>query len=146
MTTFDLAFKIVIGEEGGYVNNPKDPGGETKYGVSKRSYPSLDIKNLSIDQAKKIYKENYWDKVGGDSKPFEIALPLFDCAINCGTGKATELYKKAVAVGGGPDNILAEFMTQQIMFKIGLKIWKTFGLGWARREFRICIQAVRGGS
>ena len=69
MTTFDQAFAIVIGEEGGYVNDPNDPGGETKYGIAKNSHPNVDIANLTLDQAKAIYKTEYWDKVFGDTLP-----------------------------------------------------------------------------
>lgn len=52
MSDFDKAFEIVIGHEGGYVNNPKDPGGETKYGISKRTYPNEDIRGMTLERAK----------------------------------------------------------------------------------------------
>ena len=55
MAEFKLAIPRVITNEGGYVNDPDDPGGETKYGISKRSYPALDIKNLTVEQATAIY-------------------------------------------------------------------------------------------
>ncbi|OXE36892.1 MAG: hypothetical protein CGW95_04725, partial [Phenylobacterium zucineum] len=54
--TFDQAFEVLIGHEGGYTNNPQDPGGETKFGISKRAYPDQDIANLTLDAAKAIYK------------------------------------------------------------------------------------------
>ena len=60
MSNFDRAFRFLIGEEGGYVNDPADPGGETKFGISKRAYPQLDIKSLTLDQAKAIYRRDYW--------------------------------------------------------------------------------------
>ena len=58
MTEFvwDSAFDLLMLNEGGYVNNPNDPGGETKYGVSKKAYPDIDIENLTLEQAKKIYR------------------------------------------------------------------------------------------
>ena len=59
---FEKAFKYVIYNEGGYVNDPSDLGGETKYGISKRSYPNLDIKHLTLEQARKIYFCDYWLK------------------------------------------------------------------------------------
>ena len=59
-SSFDLAIPIVLENEGGYVNDPADPGGETKYGISKRSYPALDIKNLTVEQATAIYLRDFW--------------------------------------------------------------------------------------
>ena len=56
MNNFDSAFTIILGSEGGYVNDPRDSGGETKYGIAKKFYPNLDIKNLTVEQAKAIYK------------------------------------------------------------------------------------------
>ena len=156
---FDKAFKIVVGEEGGYVNNPKDPGGETKFGISNSSYPTLDIKNLTIDQAKDIYRRNYWNRVDGDEFPYEIALPLFDAAINEGVSEAIIQLQQAAGVtpdgvmghntieavkSKDPDQLLALFMAREFNFKTHLKIWLTFGLGWLRRGFRIVVQAIRG--
>jgi lysozyme family protein len=59
---FNGAFEILIGHEGGYVDHPDDPGGETKYGISKRSYPEVNIAALTLDKAKAIYREDYWDR------------------------------------------------------------------------------------
>lgn len=99
MSTFDYAFRIVIGNEGGYSNDPVDAGGETKYGISKKSYPHLDIKNLTIEQAKKIYKENYWDKCKCDEIMNQnIATQLFDTAINCGNSMAIKILQRAINV------------------------------------------------
>jgi lysozyme family protein len=69
-------------ENGGYTNDPLDPGGETKWGISKRAHPSLDIKNLTREAAEKIYKHDYWDRVRGDELPLPIALVLFEQAVN----------------------------------------------------------------
>ena len=59
---YQTAFDKVIGHEGGYVNHPSDPGGETKYGISKNTYSDLDIKNLTKDEARQLYRNDYWDK------------------------------------------------------------------------------------
>jgi len=61
MADFNKAIVITLKNEGGYINDPLDKGGETKYGISKKSYPDLDIKSLSIEQAKEIYKKDFWD-------------------------------------------------------------------------------------
>jgi len=74
MTAFDKAFEILIGHEGGYVNDVNDRGGETRYGISKRAYPHIDIANLTLAQAKEIYRTDYWDKVKCSSLPPDLAL------------------------------------------------------------------------
>ena len=62
MSKFDEIIEVVLEHEGGYVNDPKDPGGETNFGIAKRSHPDVDIKNLTKEGDKEIYKEVYWDK------------------------------------------------------------------------------------
>ena len=81
---FDLAFDRLIGHEGGYVNDPDDPGGETKWGISKRSYPHLDIAALTREEAREIYLRDFWSRINADRLPFSIAYQLLDFAINSG--------------------------------------------------------------
>jgi len=96
MANFDIAIGPVLANEGGYVSNPNDPGGETKYGITKRQYPDLDIKNLSPDQAKEIYRRNYWqfDSIQNQT----IANKLLDMCVNMGVGSAIRLVQTAVQV------------------------------------------------
>ena len=82
--TFEDALKFVLKWEGGYSNDPNDPGGETKFGISKRSYPNLDIKNLTLKQAKEIYFQNYWLKAGCDKLTSPLDIIVFDTAVNMG--------------------------------------------------------------
>src|SRR3954469_18004472 len=84
MSNFDTAFAIIIGIEAGYVNDPKDPGGETKYGISKRRYPNEDIKNLTFDRAKFLYQRDFWKSHKCDTMTWEQALLVFDTAVNGG--------------------------------------------------------------
>ncbi len=88
MANFDRAIKFVLYHEGGYVNNPNDPGGETNFGISKRAYPRLDIKHLTEDQARDIYKKDYWMPCGADALSDELALIHFDTAVNMGLKRA----------------------------------------------------------
>ena len=77
--------------EGGYVNDPDDAGGETKFGISKRAYPSLDIKHLTLEQAVEIYTRDYFDAVGSDKFSFvPFRWKLFDIAVNIGVVRARE--------------------------------------------------------
>ena len=96
MSAFDNCFEIVVGHEGGYVNDPKDPGGETKYGISKRSYPRVNIAALTLDGAKQIYRADYWDKVRGDELDPGLALITFDAAVNNGASQAVRWLQGAL--------------------------------------------------
>lgn len=99
MANFNEAIDIILKHEGGYVNDPKDPGGETKYGISKRAFPSLDIKNLTIDKAKEIYKINYWEPVKGELINHQIlATNIFDFAVNAGVVVSVKTIQKLVNV------------------------------------------------
>ena len=92
---FDKIIEKVLEHEGGYVNDPNDLGGETKYGVTKRFYPDVDIKNLTIEQAKEIYKRDYWDKNRVESLPRELWYIFFDMCINMGRGTAVKILQRA---------------------------------------------------
>ena len=91
---FKKAFQDLIGIEGGYVNDPDDPGGETKYGISKRSYPYLDIKNLTLEQAQEIYYRDFW--FPELEKEFPIASEVFDTAVNMGQATAIKILQEAL--------------------------------------------------
>lgn len=89
------AIKNVLRREGGYVNDPVDKGGETKFGISKRAYPNLDIKNLTEAQAATIYKRDYWDKINADQLPANIREMAFDSAVNHGVSWTKEALRKS---------------------------------------------------
>ena len=91
---FEKCFDFVIGREGGYVNHPSDRGGETKFGITKRSYSNEDIKNLTLARAREIYKKDYWDKCGCGFYPEGMDVVLFDTSVNMGVGRATEFLNK----------------------------------------------------
>ena len=102
MKTFDEIIEKVLEHEGGYVNDPKDLGGETKYGITKRFYPDIDIKNLTINQAKDIYKSDYWDKNKVESLPQNLWHIYFDMCVNMGKRTAVKVLQRA-AVNKGRD-------------------------------------------
>lgn len=148
MINFDRAFQVTIGHEGGYVNHPHDPGGETKYGITKRTYPSLNIRDLTLDQAKEIYKRDFWDPIRGDELPYLIALNLFDAAVNHGRGTSIRMMQRAAEVADDgyigpitmgawteahPLSLVARFNGERLEYYTKLSRWKTFGKGWARR-------------
>lgn len=141
---FDTAFERLIGHEGGYVNHKSDPGGETKYGISKRQYPDLDIAGLTLEDSKVIYKRDYWDKVRGDDLPYPIAFELFDAAVNHGVSRSIEFAHEAVGVEpssvlsaavflADADYFIRRFNGFRLEFFTNLRTWPAFGKGWARR-------------
>lgn len=145
---FDQAFDRLISHEGGYVNNPADPGGETKFGISKRAYPHEDIANLTLEQAKAIYLRDYWARAQCDTLPPAVAFQVFDTAVNSGIGQAIRFLQRAVGVADDgvvgaltisavrrldAESVAARFNGQRLDFMTKLSTWDTFGRGWARR-------------
>lgn len=93
---FAKAVEVVLKHEGGYANNPRDPGGETKFGISARSNPDVDIRGLTRQQAIHIYKERYWRDEYEIIRDEKLAVKIFDLAVNMGHGKAHMLLQEAV--------------------------------------------------
>lgn len=136
--TFDRAFEYIAEVEGGYTANPQDPGNwtgrsvgqgilkGTKWGISAGSYPDLDIANLSKDQAKQIYYDNYWRAIEGETHTPELALMAFDAAVHSGVGTAKRLLRDS---GGNP----YQFISMRIRHLLGLQHRETFETGWMLR-------------
>ena len=143
---FDQAFDRLLGHEGGYTFNQADPGGETNWGISKRSYPNLDIKALTVDQAKSIYQHDYWQPCQIELLPEEVQYDMFDAAVNSGRVQATKWLQMAVRVEPdgffGPKTLNAcisatdvskRFNGYRLQFMSSLPAWKDFSRGWANR-------------
>ena len=152
MNSFDRAFDLLIGNEGGYVNNQKDPGGETNWGITKtvavaNSYTG-DMRTMPKEAAKGIYKKMYWDKLQCEQLPFVVAFQLFDAGVNHGNAQAVKFLQRALSVTDdgviGAKTIAAVskledlqivmlFNAERIDFYAALKTFSTFGKGWVRR-------------
>lgn len=145
---FDQAFEKVIGHEGGYSNDKRDPGGETKYGISKRAYPFLDIKNLTLEHAKEIYRQDYWNRLKLDQFPECVRFDLFDAAVNSGVKAAAKMLQKACEVipdgiigqqtiaaanSMDPEQLDSRLSGQRLLFLTELKTFPTYGRGWVKR-------------
>ena len=96
---FKEAMNFIQKWEGGYVDHPNDPGGETNFGISKRSHPDLDIKNLTLMDAAAIYLDEYWNKAGCSDIPYPGNIAVFDTAVNCGVSRAITWYRKSSTIG-----------------------------------------------
>ena len=148
MTYFDECFAKLIGHEGGYVFDARDPGGETKFGISKRAYPNIDIHALTLDGAKSIYRKDYWQRCRCDELPQGVAFDVFDAAVNSGPGQAIRWLQRAVGVAddgiigpvtlaavrkSDPAALRARYSGVRLEFMTQLSTWPAFGKGWARR-------------
>ena len=146
--TFDEAFERLIGHEGGYVNHPADPGRETNFGITRRSYPGEDIKGMTLARAKEIYLRDFWGPAGCDAMPDALRFDVFDMAVNSGPRPAIRMLQRVV--GETEDGILgprtlqavqsmpaprlrARFNGLRLAFMADLPTWPAFGRGWARR-------------
>lgn len=126
--SFDTAFAMVIGAEGGYSADPNDPGGETNFGISKRAYPNLDIKALTVEKARDIYFKDYWVPAGcGYIVDDAMAALVFDCAVNQGVSRAKTLY------GIAPTPVA--FQAERAIHYASLSTFTRYGRGWMRRLF-----------
>ena len=101
-TTFDEIIEQVLEHEGGYVNDPDDPGGETNFGIAKRSHPDVDIKNLTKESAKEIYFNDYWKANNVDKMPDDLKHIYFDMCVNMGVTRAVSIIQQT-ANGKGMD-------------------------------------------
>src|SRR5579859_1516070 len=98
MSAFDQCVDFVLAEEGGYVFDKNDPGGETNFGISKRAFPELNIKATTRDDAKGIYLGHYWTPLRCSEIPQPIALGLFDMAVNSGKERALRILQEVLGI------------------------------------------------
>ena len=153
---YDKCLETILHHEGGYVNHPKDPGGETNLGVTKRVYEewggTKNMKDLQVSDVAPIYKKNYWDKMKGDDLPGGLDSCVFDFGVNAGPGRAAKYLQKMIGTvvdgGIGPntlaklDSYVKEHTIQETIEKYqsmrqeyyeSLSTFSTFGKGWTRR-------------
>jgi lysozyme family protein len=106
---FQKFIKQVLANEGGYVNDPADPGGETKFGITKKSYPTLDIKQLTEQQASNIYYLDYWNPLYDLIESNKLSYRLFDVGINIGKKKAVEILQTLLVEHGAQITVDGKF-------------------------------------
>ena len=171
MKQFNSCLEIILHHEGGYVNHPADPGGETNLGVTKRVYEAYckknglrpkSMKSLEETDVAPIYKTEYWDRVKGDDMPKALALCVFDFGVNAGTGRAAKYLQGMIGTkkdGGigpntlkkldeyirehGVDGAVRNYQALRQKYYEKLKTFKTFGRGWTRRVTETTASALR---
>lgn len=168
MTAFDAALKVILKHEGGYVNHPRDPGGETNLGVTRKTWQqwtgrvNVDMKALTPAKVAPLYKAWYWDKVRGDDLPPAIALIAFDMAVNAGPARSAKMLQLIVgAVRDGEigrktlqavqqyvqvfglAKVVQAFSNARRDYYKALDTFDTFGRGWLRRVDAVETEALR---
>lgn len=157
---FDKSFALVLKSEGGYVNNPKDPGGETMMGVTKSAWSTWlkrtimpgEMAKLTVADITPFYKALYWDKAYCNQLPAGVDYMAFDAAVNMGVGQSIRLLQKSL--GCVPDGVIGrntmtainnaksadlvdKYSAQKEMFYRSLALFSTFGKGWLSRVAQV---------
>ena len=153
---YDYCLDMILHHEGGYVNHPKDPGGETNLGVTKRVYEewggTKEMVDLTIEDVAPIYQKNYWSRTKCDDLPSGLDLCVFDFAVNAGPGRAAKYLQEMIGTtvdgGIGPNTLRAlgnyiesegtsaavqNYQAKRQEYYESLSTFETFGRGWTRR-------------
>lgn len=154
--TYDEALRRLLADEGGYSDHPTDPGGPTNFGITLTDYRKYinpqgmasDVRNMTVDQAKRIYKSKYWNAMNCDALPAGLDYAVFDYGVNSGIGRAPKVLQRIVGVPAdgaiGPatlesiskrdvNGLINALCDERMVYLRSLKIWPTFGKGWTRR-------------
>lgn len=159
MDNFDIACAVLLANEGGYANDARDRGKETKYGISKTRFPNVDIKNLTWDGAKEIYRVEYWEQYKCSEMPLPIAIFLFDCVVNHSPMRPIMWLQGAL--GCKPDgvigpitikiaslcnnffSVLVYMATQRGEYYLSMPEYGHFGKGWRARNIYTLAESLR---
>lgn len=158
--SFDRALTLVLDLEGGFVHDPRDPGGATRYGITRatlaraRGRPAsvADVKALTRQEAGAIYRKSYWAEVGGDALPAGLDLAIFDFGVNSGPARAIKALQRALGVEADgrlgpatlaalaardPASVVRRVTADRLGWMRRLPTWTAFGRGWTARVTRV---------
>lgn len=164
---FDKALELVLKHEGGYVDHPRDPGGATNYGVTKKVYETYmgrevtkqEVKDMPLEAVGEIYKRKYWDKIRGDDLPSGLDWCVFDFAVNAGVSRASKILQGFLRtsvdgiIGSGTlqaiddyptsiKGVIETYTAQRSSFYRTLSTYDTFGKGWDKRCYETRKTAI----
>jgi len=162
---FDAALARVLAHEGGYTNHPSDPGGPTNFGITIADYrkyvksdaKAADVRKMVIDDAKKIYRQEYWQVLRCDDLSSGVDYAVFDYGVNSGTGRAGKVLchllnlpvnsavdDTVVAAIARADSVrlIEAICDERLAFLQSLKTWPVFGAGWSRRVAQMRVAAL----
>ena len=157
---------MLLEHEGGYVNHPKDPGGETNLGVTKRTWAKWlgrdinegEMKELTPEDVAELYKKEYWDRLKCDNLPTGLDFFCFDWGVNSGTGRSAKALQRIISVAQdgaiGPKTLraLEDHNAKEVVdlmhsrrqeFYENLTTFETFGKGWTRRNKKALKQSIK---
>tara|TARA_R110000803_G_scaffold71299_2_gene134471 strand:- start:2491 stop:3000 length:510 start_codon:yes stop_codon:yes gene_type:complete len=163
---FETALEMLLEHEGGYVNHPKDPGGETNLGVTKRTWAKWlgrdinegEMKELTPEDVAELYKKEYWDRLKCDNLPTGLDFFCFDWGVNSGTGRSAKALQRIISVAQdgaiGPKTLraLEDHNAKEVVdlmhsrrqeFYENLTTFETFGKGWTRRNKKALKQSIK---
>jgi lysozyme family protein len=166
---FEQCLALVLRNENGFVNNPKDPGGMTNLGVTKKTWESWvghevdeeTMRELRPEDVAPLYKEKYWDAVSGDVLPAGLDYAVFDCAVNSGPQRAIKILQKTLeltedgvlgpmtlksAQEADPRTLATTYCENRLTFLQSLPTYSTFGGGWSRRVMAVESEAFKMAS
>lgn len=156
--SFDRAVAFVLRQEGGEVDDPFDPGGHTKYGISKRAHPEIDIASLTEERAKEIYRTDYWHVAHCDAMPWPVALGVLDMAVNAGVRVALRCLQRAIGTkddgewgalsqkaldGRDPVRVARDLAVQRIRYYSAMPGWIRYSEAWTKRTIDAAMEAAR---
>lgn len=165
-SNFQQSLKLVLVHEGGWVNHPAHPGGETNFGVTAAVYAGYrrrkglaerSVKSITKDEVAEIFRDQYWRTIHGDELPAGLDYCLFDYAVNSGPGRAAKDLQRALgvkvdgivglgtmtAVGAADDErLINDICDRRVRFLKSLRTWKTFGKGWESRVVGVRASAL----
>jgi lysozyme family protein len=165
-SSYQTAILHVLASEGGYVNHPADPGGPTNWGITladarhywKTNATASDVRVMSLDVAKQIYRAHYWNSMSCDGLPAGVDYCVFDYGVNSGVGRSARVLQKLVKVPQdgviGPQTLAAageidpaklvnSICAERLAFLKALPTWRTFGKGWSARVAEVRATSLR---
>lgn len=155
--SYDQCLERVLAHEGGYTNDPRDPGGPTNFGITIYDYrkyvkagaTAADVKRMSLAEAKSIYRSKYWDALSCDDLPAGVDYTVFDYGVNSGIGRAGKVLRRVLGLPDanwrvGADviaavkraessKVIVAINDERLTFLKSLRAWRAFGVGWGRR-------------
>ena len=156
---FDQALKTLLKHEGGYIDHPNDPGGITNYGitqaVARQHGYTGDMRTIPMDVVSAIYRKAYWGTIRAEELPAPLRYPLFDAAVNSGTGQAVKWLQRALGVKddgvmgdqtlaairqADADQLTRKMIGHRLVMLANLQHFAQFGKGWTRRVASILTE------
>jgi lysozyme family protein len=162
----DDALARLLAHEGGYTNHPSDPGGPTNFGITIHDYrkyiqttaTAADVRAMSLDDAKRIYRIRYWDAQRCDDLPSGVDYAIFDYGVNSGIGRSGKVLRRLVGMADNthavnvavieavrkrdPVKLVNAICDERLAFLKRLKTWPVFGKGWGRRVDEVRTRAL----